>query len=111
MMGSPLAAATVLKWYSSSAAVGTYTMAGSTISPLAPKRSASRAKLAAVAVVNYETPTMTGALPSVTSTAAFRTFRFLLGVERVALAHCPHQDQAVNPIFDHGLLHPRRLRQ
>jgi len=70
MIGSPLAAATARKWYSSSAGVGTYTIAGSTMSPAAPRPSASRAKLTAAAVVSSETPAMTGTLPSPASTAA-----------------------------------------
>ena len=42
----------------------------------APMRSASRAKLTAAAVVNSETPAMTGTLPSLASTAASSTLRF-----------------------------------
>src|SRR5580658_3743561 len=83
MMGSALAAATVRKWYSSSADVGTYTIAGNTMSPAAPRRSASRAKRAAAAVVNSDTPAMTGTLPSLTSTAAASTLRFSSAVREL----------------------------
>src|ERR1700722_6134686 len=51
-------------------------MAGSTMRPAAPIRSASRAKLAAAAVVSSLTPAMTGTRPSLASTAPSSTLRF-----------------------------------
>ena len=97
MMGSPVAAATVRKWYSSSAGVGTYTMAGRSMSPAAPRRSASRAKATAAAVVSSDTPAITGTLPSATSTAPLSTVRFSAALSELPSPTVPISTRPCTP--------------
>ena len=73
-------------------------------------RSASRAKRAAAAVVNSDTPAMTGTLPALTSTAAAQHAALLLGAQGIPLADRAHQHQAVDAILQQRFLHPLRGR-
>ncbi len=63
-------------------------------------------RCAAVAVVNSETPTITGALPRSPRPRPVSTLRFSSALRGVALAHRAHQHQAMNAIIAAALSAP-----
>jgi hypothetical protein len=79
MIGSSVSPAMWRKCALSSAAVGTYTIGGSTMSPVAPILSASFAKRAARRASYSETPAITGTRPATTSTMLVSSDSFSAG--------------------------------
>ena len=71
-------------------------------------RSASRAKRTAAAVVNSETPAMTGTRALGELDGAVEHAALLLRAQRVALAHRAHQYETVDTLLEEGLLHSSR---
>jgi len=86
-------------------------MAGSTMRPLTPMRSASRAYAAAPAVVNSDTPVMRGTWPRTVFNGACQDGAFFLGAERVIFAHCSQENEAVNAVAHQRRLHGRGRRE
>ena len=101
-MGSPVACATARKCVRVSRWSDLYTMAGSTISPSRPMRSASRAKRQASDVVYSATPASTGMRPRSRALHFLQHGQFLFIFEGGVFAHRAQQDHAVNAGADHG---------